>query len=227
MASLTLLTLPVEIRLSIYAFLIPKLPQYPSNRAEMKINLVLPPILLTCRQIYEEAAEFHHSKFHAQVMFLANGRVLYTLKPDLLEWWTSWKLLESLDRLTYPPILKNCTKVAITVQGTSVRSPNQLTLSPDSGIPLYPSQLLLLIKQFLKTMCAKRLYVYFTPYTKFVYPTGSIFMDKALLPPLKEHLHSIPGLKEYIIENCSRPPSTSFIFSQKPTYETSRPARLF
>ncbi|MCJ1238590.1 hypothetical protein MMC14_006580 [Varicellaria rhodocarpa] len=219
MAPPTFLTLPTEIRLSIYALLIPELPPYPSNRTEMKGNIALPPILLTCRQVYEEAAELHHVKFHAQVVFLADGKVLYTLKPDLLEWWTSWKMLDSLDRSDYSPILKNCTKVAITVQGTSLPGPNfsrEQALRPDRGIPLSPSELLILIKQFLKTLYVKRLYVYFTPYTKFVYPTGPIFMDKALLPALKEHLHSVSGLKECIIENCNKPPSTSFVFSRKP-----------
>ena len=212
----TFLTLPVEIRLSIYTLLIPKLPQYPSNRAEMKENVIFPQILLTCRQLYEEAAELHHSKFHAQVVFLANGNILYTMKPDLLEWSTSWKMLHSSDPSDFPLNLKSCTKVAITVQGTSLRIPNQPALRLDRGVPLYPSEMLVLIMRFLETLCAERLYVYLTPYTKFVYPTGSVFMDKALLPLLKKHLRSLPGLRDCIFENCNKPPPTSFVFSQKP-----------
>ena len=96
MPSPTFLTLPTEVRHMIYSYAISSCP---TTLYQEPLDC---PIVLACRQTYQEAEELYYSKFYVRVRINRDGLMWYQTKSD-----QSWRLVKNFCSENHPAILRS------------------------------------------------------------------------------------------------------------------------
>ena len=147
MPSPTFLTLPPEIRLIIYTYAISSVPT-----TAYQEPLECPPIILACRQTYQEAEGLHYSRFCVRVRINRDGLLWYQVKSNL-----HWKRLKDFSNHKYPAILRNYRTLMIQLNGFSTHAqPGESEYLEETASP---TDILRLLKYLLATLKIRKLYV--------------------------------------------------------------------